>query len=247
MFQVTQDGLTAFRKATGAAGNALVPDLATTLPRSADGGRTWTLELRSGVRYANGASVRPSDVRFTFERLFKVHAAVAAHALRRRRGRRRLPRRTRRPARSSAASRSRGARITFNLVKPDPNWLQKLALPPAALLPPSVGDEEIGTDVSRLTGTGPYYWSSYSPARQLVLRRNPFFKAWAPAAQPDGNVDTIVERFGLGIEAEVTQVERGQADWVVDERAGRPPRGARGPVRGRSSTSTACRPTGTSR
>ena len=50
-----------------------------------------------------------------------------------------------------------------------------------------------------------------------MLRRNPFFKVWAPAAQPDGYVDTIVERFGLGVEAEVTQVESGQADWVVDD------------------------------
>ena len=80
-----------------------------------------------------------------------------------------------------------------------------------------MGSEEIGTDVSRLVGTGPYAWASYSPTRQLVLRRNPYFKAWAPAAQPDGYVDAIVQRFGLSGEAEVTQVERGQADWIVDD------------------------------
>ncbi len=110
-----------------------------------------------------------------------------------------------------------GQTVTFHLTRPDPGWLQKLALPAAALLPPSVGTDEIGTDVSRLAGTGPYYWASYAPTRQLVLRRNPFFKVWAPAAQPDGYVDKIVERFGLGVEAEVTQVENGQADWVVDD------------------------------
>ncbi|HEY3614846.1 MAG TPA: ABC transporter substrate-binding protein [Gaiellales bacterium] len=216
LFEITQDGLTAFRKATGAAGNAVVPDLALRLPRSADGGRTWTLELRSGVRYANGASVRPADVRFTFERLFKVHAAVAATLYGGIEGGSAC---LANPAACTLASgiAIAGRTITFHLAKPDPNWLQKLALPPAALLPSSVGTDEIGTDVSRLTGTGPYYWASYSPTRQLVLRRNPFFKVWAPAAQPDGNVDRIVERFGLGIEAAVTQVESGQADWVVDD------------------------------
>ena len=114
----------------------------------------------------------------------------------------------------------RGRTISFNLTRPDAQWPQKLALPPAALLPASVGDGEIGTDVSRLAGTGPYYWASYAPARRLVLRRNPYFEVWAPAAQPDGYVDRIVQRFGLGVEAEVSQVESGQADWLADDPPG---------------------------
>jgi peptide/nickel transport system substrate-binding protein len=155
-------------------------------------------------------------VRFTFERLFKVHSAAAGQLYGVLEGARECL------ANPSTCTLERGIAIagrtiTFHLAQPDANWLQKLALPAAALLPPSVGTQEIGTDVSRLAGTGPYYWASYSAARQLVLRRNPFFKVWSPAAQPDGYVDKIVERFGLGVEAAVTQVERGQADWVVDE------------------------------
>ena len=216
LYQVTQDGLTAFRKSAGPAANSVVADLAVKLPRTSDGGRTWTLTLRRGIHYSNGAPVRPADVRFTFERLFKVHGPTAesfygaidgAEAC------------LQNPA-TCTLDRGislNGWTIAFHLTRPDTEWLQKLALPPAALLPPSVGVEEIGTDVSRLVGTGPYTWASYSPARQLVLERNPFFKAWAPAAQPDGYVDRIVQHFGLGAEAAVTQVERGQADWVADD------------------------------
>jgi peptide/nickel transport system substrate-binding protein len=216
LYQVTQDGLTAFRKSAGPAANSVVADLAVKLPRTSDGGRTWTLTLRRGIRYSNGAPVRPADVRFTFERLFKVHGPTAesfygaidgAEAC------------LQNPA-TCTLDRGislNGWTIAFHLTRPDTEWLQKLALPPAALLPPSVGVEEIGTDVSRLVGTGPYTWASYAPARQLVLERNPFFEAWAPAAQPDGYVDRIVQRFGLGAEAAVTQVERGQADWVADD------------------------------
>jgi peptide/nickel transport system substrate-binding protein len=216
LYQVTQDGLTAFRKASGGAANRVVADLAVRLPRTSDGGRTWTLTLQRGVRYSNGERVTPRDVRFTFERLFKVHGPTAeslygvidgAGAC------------LQNPDTCTLARgiSLNGRAITFHLTRADPEWLQKLALPPAALLPPSVGTEEIGVDVSRLVGTGPYYWASYAPARQLVLRRNLHFKVWAPAAQPDGYVDRIVQRFGLGVEAAVTQVERGQADWVVDE------------------------------
>ena len=216
LYQVTQDGLTAFRKSAGPAANSVVADLAVKLPRTNDGGRTWTLTLRRGIHYSNGAPVRPADVRFTFERLFKVHGPTAesfygaidgAEAC------------LQNPA-TCTLDRGislNGWTIAFHLTRPDTEWLQKLALPPAALLPPSVGVEEIGTDVSRLVGTGPYTWASYAPARQLVLERNPFFRAWAPAAQPDGYVDRIVQHFGLGAEAAVTQVERGQADWVADD------------------------------
>jgi peptide/nickel transport system substrate-binding protein len=216
LYQVTQDGLTAFRKSSGPAANSVVADLAVKLPRTTDGGRTWTLTLRKGIRYSNGAPVRPADVRFTFERLFKVHGPTAESfygAIDGAEGCLQNP---------ATCTLDRGIAlngwaITFHLTRPDTEWLQKLALPPAALLPPSVGIEEIGTDVSRLVGTGPYAWASYAPVRQLVLERNPFFKAWAPAAQPDGYVDRIVQRFGLTSEADVTQVERGGADWVADD------------------------------
>ena len=215
LYQVTQDGLTAFRKSAGPAANSVVPDLAVRLPQTSDGGRTWTLTLRRDIRYSNGAPVRPADVRFTFERLFKVHGPTAESLYGAIDGAEAC---LQNPA-TCTLDRGislNGWTIAFHLTRPDTEWLQKLALPPAALLPVSVGIEEIGTDVSRLVGTGPYTWASYAPARQLVLRRNPFFKAWAPAAQPDGYVDRIVQRFGLGAEAAVTQVEHGQADWVAD-------------------------------
>lgn len=216
LYQVTQDGLTAFRKSAGPAANSVVPDLAVKLPQTTDGGRTWTLSLRQGIRYSNGAPVRPADVRFTFERLFKVHGPTAQSLYGAIEGAGAC---LQDPASCTLASgiSLNGWAITFHLSRPDPEWLQKLALPPVALLPPSVGLEEIGTDVSRLVGTGPYMWSAYSPVRRLVLRRNPFFRAWAPAAQPDGYVDRIVERFGLPTEAAVTQVEHGGADWVADD------------------------------
>jgi hypothetical protein len=45
----------------GLAGDQLVPDLATALPRPSDGGKTYTFRLRARVRYSTGALVRPDD------------------------------------------------------------------------------------------------------------------------------------------------------------------------------------------
>ena len=65
-------------------------------------------------------------------------------------------------------------------------------------------------------GTGPYMWKSYDPQHEAVMVRNPYFKVWNAQTQPDGFVNEIDYKFGLSVEAEVTQVENGQADWVFD-------------------------------
>src|SRR6478735_11201602 len=56
------DGLVAFRMGSGRASLGLVPDLATSLPEPADGGRTYVFTLRPGIRYSNGELVRASDM-----------------------------------------------------------------------------------------------------------------------------------------------------------------------------------------
>jgi peptide/nickel transport system substrate-binding protein len=65
-------------------------------------------------------------------------------------------------------------------------------------------------------GTGPYMWKSYNPNQEAVLVRNPYFKVWSAAAQPAGKPNSIVEKYGLSITDEVTQVENNQADEVFD-------------------------------
>ena len=51
---LTNDGLTGFRRTGGSDGARLVPDLATALPTPTDGGRTYTFQLRPGIRYSTG-------------------------------------------------------------------------------------------------------------------------------------------------------------------------------------------------
>ena len=59
-------------------------------------------------------------------------------------------------------------------------------------------------------------FGSYDPNRALKMVRNPYFKEWSHDAQPQGYPDEIDETFGLTVEAEVTAVENGQADWMLD-------------------------------
>src|SRR6476619_4729625 len=60
-------------------------------------------------------------------------------------------------------------------------------------------------------------WAKYSPTKKIKLVRNPKLKEWSKDAQPAGNQDVIVQKFGLPVEAEVTQVQNNQADWMFDQ------------------------------
>jgi len=72
----------------------------------------------------------------------------------------------------------------------------------------------VGT--SPVPGTGPYMITRYVPGREIDLARNPYFRQWSAAAQPDGFPDRIVWRFGLTPAQEVAAIEAGQADWMAD-------------------------------
>jgi YVTN family beta-propeller protein len=75
------DGLVAYRRVGGPSGNALVGDLAESVPRPTDRGRTYVFRVRPGVRFSTGAPVRPTDVRHSFERLLRILERVGPAGL----------------------------------------------------------------------------------------------------------------------------------------------------------------------
>ena len=50
------------RGVTGTAGAQIVPVLATSLPTTSNGGKTYTFHLRPGLHYSNGTPIKVSDV-----------------------------------------------------------------------------------------------------------------------------------------------------------------------------------------
>jgi len=212
---LTHDGLVAFKRASGTEGTKKVPDLATEIPKPQDGGKTYTFTLRKGIKFSNGKELKASDVKYTFERLFKIgqspnagswyNVIVGGDAC------------VKSPKTCNLdqgvvvddAKRT----VTFHLTKGDPEFLDKLAVPFAFILPTGTPNKEVQIPPP---GTGPYKFVQYSPNKQIRLVRNTNFKEWSKDAQPDGNPDEIIQKFGLSVEAEVTQVENGQADWMFD-------------------------------
>jgi peptide/nickel transport system substrate-binding protein len=210
---LTHDGLVGFKRAAGAAGTKLVPDLATTLPTPTNGGKTFTFTLRSGIKFSNGKTVTPKDVKATFVRLFKIgdspnagtwyNVIVGGDAC------------VKKPKTCNLDKgiTISGNKIAFHLTHGDPEFLDKLAVPFAFILPASTPTKNVNIPPA---GTGPYKWTEYAPNKEIKLDRNSYFKVWSTDAQPAGNPDTILQKFGLSVEAEVTAVENNQADWLFD-------------------------------
>ena len=215
LYQSMYDGLMAFKKVDGQASFTPVPDLAQAAPQVTDGGKTYVFKLRQGIKFSTGAPVTVDDVVASFERIFKVssptagsfyNGIVGADAC------------LKTPASCSLSKGVVGdataGTVTVNLTAPDPEFLYKLAVPHASILPKGSPATDAGT--KPLPTTGPYMVESYDPNRALKLVRNPNFTEWSRDAEPQAYVDEIDYSFGLTVEVEVTAVQNGQADWVFD-------------------------------
>jgi peptide/nickel transport system substrate-binding protein len=215
LYQATYDGLLAFKKANGTAAFTVVPDLAENLPTPTNGGKTWVFKLRKGIKFSNGQPLTVNDVVASFQRIFKVKSPtsgsfyagiVGAQAC------------LKKPAtctlKGGVIGNAKTNTVTINLTAPDSEFKDRLAVPHASILPANSPPNDAGT--KPLPGTGAYYFASYDPNKALVMKRNPYFKEWSHDAQPDGYPDEIIQSYGLTVEAQVTAVENGQADWTYE-------------------------------
>lgn len=206
---LTYDTLLAHPHTGGPQALLLIPDLAEKIPTPTDDGTTYTFQLRpQPIYYSDGRIVRASDFRRAIERLIRVlpqhsgnstiigASACTANRCDLRRG-----------IVTDDAART----ITFHLRTPDPYFLEETAWIATAPVPP--GTPLHVTSAHPIPATGPYMIASANN-REIRYVRNPHFREWSHAAQPDGNPDEIVMRYGLTPAQETREVEEGKADWT---------------------------------
>ncbi|WP_252347227.1 MULTISPECIES: ABC transporter substrate-binding protein [unclassified Gluconobacter] len=207
------DPLLTFREARGPTGLEVVPDLADAMPTISPDGLTWTLHLRSGLKFSDGSPVRVEDVVASFRRIYRVGSPTAASFYGGIVGAKECLDAPDHCTLPGVEGRPDGT-IVFHLAHPDGEFLYKLAFPHAVILPASVSVHDVGNET--VPGTGPYRITHYDPEHGIVLERNSYFHVWNPQAQTDGFADRIEYNFGLSDEAQITAVEQGQYDWMLD-------------------------------
>ncbi|MFL5259589.1 MAG: ABC transporter substrate-binding protein [Hyphomicrobiales bacterium] len=216
IYQSLYDGLVGFKKANGAEGFVVVPDLAEAIPAPTNDGKTYVFKIRKGIKFSDGRDLGVKDIVASFQRIFKVSSptsgsfysvivgadkclADAAHCT----------------LEGGVVGDEAAGTVTLNLTRADPEIMQKLGVPHASILPADAPAQDSGS--VPIPGTGPYMISVYDPNKGMTLTRNPNFKVWSEDAQPDGYPDTVQYDFNLTDEAEVTAVQNGEADWMFDQ------------------------------
>jgi peptide/nickel transport system substrate-binding protein len=207
--------LLTYPHAEGKAGTRLIPGLARALPEVSADGRTYTLYLREGLRYSDGTPVRASDFPASVERLIEMNSGATAYF-------------TDIVGAERFAATGRGGiagieaddasgRITIRLVQPRGTFPYELATLAAALVPAGTPAEDLSADPP--PATGPYEFADVRPGRSWEYRRNPEWEAGNAERLehlPDGNFDRIEMRVDSNPAAQVTDVERGEFDWMVN-------------------------------
>ena len=212
ILEATNDGLVAFKRASGSEGNEIVPDLATAMPTITDGGKTYTFTVRSGVMFSAPVSreVEPSDIKFSIERLFRIDSGgvgiyggiVGADEYSK----------TRKGGISGIVANDQKRTIVFHLTAPDGTFLDYLAIPFAFAMPKGTPDKDVSTISAWRVATGPYMITNYVPKQSITIERNPAFKQWTPNI-PNGHLDKITVQIGVDPDRAADLIAAGQLDW----------------------------------
>src|SRR5580692_6249954 len=152
--------LVGYNHVAGAAGNVIVPDIASSVPKPTNGGKTYTFHLKSGIKFGPpvNRAVTSADIVYAMDRLanpkdggqyafyytvikgWDAYAAGKAKTI-------------------SGISTPNATTIVFNLTQPTGDFLYRMAMPATGPMPAEVVNcfaGEPGKYGQDLISTGPY-------------------------------------------------------------------------------------------
>jgi peptide/nickel transport system substrate-binding protein len=205
--------LLTYEHATGQAGTKVVPGLAKELPKVTNGGKTYTLFLRPGLKYSNGEPVKASDFPYAVERMFKVNSGgeafytsiVGAEKFAE----------TKTGGIPGIKTNDKTGEVQITLEKPRGTFENELALMFVAPVPQGTPNEDLSANPP--PGTGPYMLKNVQPGRGWEYERNPY---WAKdnsklmPEYPTGHVDGAKVTIVRNEQTQVNDVEQGKYDWM---------------------------------
>jgi peptide/nickel transport system substrate-binding protein len=219
----TQEGLTAmydtyiplltYAHDEEEAGGKVVPGLAESMPKISNGGKTYALTLRKGLKYSDGTPVRASDFAHALERTLALNSSgspsylsiVGAEKFQK----------TKSGGISGIETDDKTGKITIELTAPRGTFTNELGLLFGAPVPASTPTKNM--TASPPPATGPYMIVKSEPGRGWSYARNP---QWAKnnadlvPEVPSGHVDKIDIKVVSNPSTQVNEVERDSSDWM---------------------------------
>jgi peptide/nickel transport system substrate-binding protein len=191
----------------GSKGSELQPGEPTTgFPAISNGGKTYTFTIKPGIRFSDGAPLTAADFVYVFNRdASKTMQSPVTPFVTDIKGWMDV---VNGKASKVAGVTSKGNKLTIQLTHPDGGLLNKLAMPFFCAVEPSKTPLD-PKGVDALPAAGPYYIASRTEGKQLVLKRNPYYRGKRPH-----RADTIV--FTMNTNQQQTYLEVSNGTFAAD-------------------------------
>jgi peptide/nickel transport system substrate-binding protein len=207
--------LLTYKHASEEEGAEIIPGLAKELPKVTNGGKTYTLFLRKGLKYSNGEEIKAGDFKYAVERAFLTNSGgspfytdiVGAEKFAE----------TKKGGISGIKVNEKTGEIVINLENPRGTFENELALMFVAPVPQKTPDED--QSATPIPASGPYMITKSQPGRGWEYERNPY---WAKdngkqmTEIPAGHVDKIEIEVQRNQSTQVNDVESGKLNWIFD-------------------------------
>jgi peptide/nickel transport system substrate-binding protein len=205
--------LLTYKHANGEEGSEVIPGLAKEMPKISNGGKTYTLTLRPGLKYSDGTPVKASDFPFAVERMITLNSGGSPFYLSIE-GAEKFAETKQGPIPGIEANDKTGE-IKINLEGPRGTFTNELGLMFVAPLPQDTPVEDLSADPP--PGTGPYMITKSQPGKEWEYERNPYWAKANGEAMPDlpeGVVDSAKMTVIRNPQSQVDDIEQGTYDWM---------------------------------
>ena len=205
--------LLTYKHANGEEGSEVIPGLAKEMPKISNGGKTYTLFLRPGLKYSDGTPVKASDFPFAVERMIQLNSGGSPFYLTID-GAEKFAETKQGPI-PGIKTNDKTGEIVINLEGPRGTFTNELGLMFVAPLPQDTPVEDLSANPP--PGTGPYMITKSKPGKEWEYERNPYWAKANGKAMPDlpeGVVDSAKMTVIRNPQSQVDDIEQGTYDWM---------------------------------
>lgn len=201
-------GLYTYAHASGDAGSEVIPALAEAAPKISDGGKTYSITLRKGLTFSNGAPVKASDFVYAAKRAIKLNWGNKSFFTEHVAGAEAFDKGKASSISGIKVDDSTGA-ITIHLTEPYGPFLNVLSFPALGLVPKGTPMKAMPNDPP--PGVGPYVIANVKPGRSFEEQINPKWASQEIPGIPAAHANILV-KVQSNASAEADEVLSGEAD-----------------------------------
>jgi ABC-type oligopeptide transport system substrate-binding subunit len=187
--------------ANGARGSMLVPEAAAGFPRISNNGKTYDFTVDAGfTKFSNGQAVNAASFKAAFDRDADPKMQSPALAF--------MSDVVGSSSSPVSGVRVNGKHLVITLTHAAPDFLARLAMPFFCAVPANLERDANGVDTP--PSAGPYYIASRDANKQIVLKRNPYYKGKRPH-----NATQIVYTIGNSLDATYLRTQQAATDYAA--------------------------------